>query len=170
MKFPTTASILAFGLVLVNSVAASNCRPSKAASISPSLSSSAPSSSSSPTEPVCTNVVTNGDFAEGATGWTLTGSNSFSAPCLGVAGCDYAAVSSDFTTSFTQALSTEVGTTYNFNIDFYPWNLVGNNNAVCTLTDSSGVTTYTIPLDQFISGGWTESTGQLRRGRPACRL
>ncbi|CAK7204201.1 hypothetical protein SEUCBS139899_006955 [Sporothrix eucalyptigena] len=160
MKFPTTASILALGLALINPAVAANCRPSKPASVSSSSTSSALSSSSSPAGPACTNLVQNGNFADDATGWTLTGSNTFTNPCEGAAGCIDSSASSDFTTSFSQALTTEVGTTYNFDIEFYVWDLSGSNSVVCTMTGSgaSGVTTFTLPLDQAISGGWTPYT------------
>lgn len=163
MKVPTAASILAIGLSLVTPAAAANCRPSKlASSVSSSSISSAPSSSSSPAGPVCTNTVSNGDFALGTANWGTTGSTTFISPCVGAAGCIDASVSSDYTTSFNQVLPTVAGTTYNFQIDFYVNNLDGTNSVECKLTafesGSLVTTTYTLPLGDAISGGWTPYT------------
>ncbi|KAL1888428.1 hypothetical protein Sste5346_009545 [Sporothrix stenoceras] len=162
MKFPTTASILALGLTLVSPVVAANCKLSKPASVSPSStssvhsssSSSAPSSSSSPAAPVCTNLVQNGDFADDASDWSLTGGNVFQNPCVGAVGCFDALASSDYTTSFSQTVTTVAGTTYNFNVDYYLQNLSGSITVVCTLTESvaNGVTSYTVPVSGYNPG------------------
>ncbi|CAK7206040.1 hypothetical protein SEUCBS139899_008823 [Sporothrix eucalyptigena] len=164
MKFPTTASILALGLALVSPVSAANCKLSKPASVSPSSSSSTPASSSSsaPVAPAApTNVVKNPDFANNAAYWALTGSSSVISPCVGKDSCLDATDSSDYTTSFSQTVTTVAGTTYSFSVDYYLQSLSGSATLVCTLTDSvsGGVTTFTYSIDGYNPGYFQAYTG-----------
>ncbi|CAK7212880.1 hypothetical protein SEUCBS140593_001657 [Sporothrix eucalyptigena] len=100
MKFSSTSSILAIGLILGSPLAVANCKLSKPASVSPFSTSSVPSSSSSPAAAVSTNLVQNGDFADDSSYWSLTGANSFINLCVNTAVSFDATVSSDYITPF----------------------------------------------------------------------
>lgn len=111
MKFNQLAGLLALALS-ASPVAASVCKPSKASS-----SSAAPSPSpSAPSGPVCINpnVVNNGDFSNGLTGWSYQDNVSQTTSCGKYPTCLDLNFSAG-TNVVSQTLTLTYGATYDFN-------------------------------------------------------
>lgn len=160
MKFTQLVGLLALGLG-ASPAAASVCKPSKASSsssVAPSSSSAAPSAS--PSAVVCdpsANLLANGDFSDGLSGWNYDTAGFVGTDCAPYASCLYVNFGGGISYA-SQTFTTFDGATYPVNLDFRVLFLYLDNGGWVEVQIGDGNTVQTTWTLNPTPNGWVHYT------------